>query len=234
MNTSNNGDGNLPEVSRSEVAPSRSTPQNLSLDDIMWRVRVAVARKGDQTGTAAAPTNLADIRSFEEFLPKWKSAVPRLPRKDEYALAELLPFSGPDFIDVAYFAILRRSPAENELNNYLHLLRNGAATKVEILWTLCSCQEGQAAGVRITGLRLPYALHQWRRKRFIGPIVAWVHAFLRLGTLVDRLSASEAGQAQEIQEVGSVLNLAAECLVRRIVSVKSQLAANPTAAEFET
>jgi O-antigen chain-terminating methyltransferase len=51
---------------------------------------------------------------------------------------------------------------------------------------------------------------------------------------VDRLSASEAGQAQEIQEVGSVLNLAAECLVRRIVSVKSQLAANPTAAEFET
>src|SRR5262245_18178933 len=233
MTMSNNGDGNVSETNRSAVVPSRSEPQNLSIDDIMWRVRVAVAQGSGQTGTAV-PTNLADIPSFEEFLPKWKSVVPRLPRKDEYALAELLAYSGPDFIDVAYSAILHRSPDESGFNHYLSLLRTGAATKVEILWTLCSSQEGQAAGVRIGGLRLPYTLHHWRRKRFIGPIVACVHAFLRLSTLTDRLSASEASQARETQETGRVLNLAAECLVRRIVSVKSQLAAHPTAAEFET
>src|SRR5262249_3921472 len=155
-----------------------------------------------------------DIRSFDESMPKWKSAVPRLPRKDEYGVAELLAFSDADFIDVAYFAILRRPPAENEFNHYLHLIRTGAASKVEILWTLCSCQEGQAAGVRITGLRLPYELQQWRRKRFIGPIVGWVHAFLRLGTLADRASASEASQAREIQETGRTVNLAAEYVVQ--------------------
>jgi SAM-dependent methyltransferase len=232
MTMSNNGDGNVPERSRPAVATSRSKPQNLSIDDIMWRVRAEVARRGGQTSTAV-PANPAEIRSFEESLPKWKSVVPRLPVKDEYALAELLAFSDADFVDVAYSAILRRPPAENEFNHYLHLLRTGAATKVEILWTLCSCQEGQAAGVRIAGLRLPYALQQWRRKRFIGRIVAWVHAFLRLGTQADRLSSSESSQAREIQETGRTLNLAAEYLVQQIASVKVQLASRPTAEEFE-
>jgi 2-polyprenyl-3-methyl-5-hydroxy-6-metoxy-1,4-benzoquinol methylase len=233
MTMSNNGDGNVSETNRSAVVPSRSEPQNLSIDDIMWRVRVAVAQGSGQTGTAV-PTNLADIPSFEEFLPKWKSVEPRLPRKDEYALAEFLAYSGPDFIDVAYSAILHRSPDENGFNHYLSLLRTGAATKVEILWTLCSSQEGQAAGVRIAGLRWPYTLHHWRRKRFIGPIVAWVHAFLRLSTLTDRLSASEASQAREIQETGRVLNFAAECLAQRIASLKLQVATRASGAELET
>ena len=230
MNSSNNRDVKI-DANGSADASSASKPQNLSIDDIMWRVRMAVAQRSGQTGTAV-PTNLADIPSFEEFLPK--SVAPRLPRKDEYALAELLAYSGPDFIDVAYSAILHRSPDENGFNWYFYLLRTGAATKVEILWELCSSQEGQAAGVRIAGLRLPYALHHWRRKRFIGPIVAWVDAFLRLGTLADCLSASEASQAREIQETGRTLNLAAECLAQRIASLKLQLAARPTAAEFET
>ena len=240
MSTSNNGDVKVPQTTghsaaaakMSRIATSKSKPQNVSIDDVMWRVRQEVARPRSQTQTAV-PTSTADIRSFYESLPKWESAVLRPPRKDEYALAELLAFSDADFIEVAYSAIFRRSPAENEFNHYLHLLRTGAAAKVEILWTLCSCQEGQAAGVRIAGLRLPYALQQWRRKRFIGPIVTWIHTFLRLGTLSDRLSASEARQAREIQEAGRVIDSAGEYLVQRIASLELQLAALPTAAEFQ-
>jgi hypothetical protein len=240
MSTSNNGDVKVPQTTghsvaaakMSRIATSKSKPQNVSIDDVMWRVRQEVARPRSQTQTAV-PTSTADIRSFYESLPKWESAVLRPPRKDEYALAELLAFSDADFIEVAYSAILRRSPAENEFNHYLHLIRTGAAAKVEILWTLCSCQEGQAAGVRITGLRLPYALQQWRRKRFIGPIVTWIHTFLRLCTLSDRLSASEARQAREIQETGRVIDSAGEYLVQRIASLELQLAARPTAAEFQ-
>jgi len=198
----------------------------------MWRVRTEVARRNGQTSTTV-PTNPGDISPFDQSLPKWKSVVPRLPLKDEYALAELLAFADADFVHVAYSTILHRPPDENGFNHYLHLLRTGAATKVEILWTLCSSQEARAAGVRITGLRLPYTLQQWRRKRFIGPIVSWVHAFMRLGALADRLSASEACQARDLQETGRVLNLLAEYLVQRIASVKLQVAARPTAAEFE-
>ena len=235
MSTSNNGDAKIPETGGSAVVAERSgigisKPQNLSIDDIMWRVREEVARRSGQMGSTV-PTDTADIRSFDESLPKWKSVVQRPALKDEYALAELLAFSDADFIDIAYFAILHRAPDQNEFNHYLQLLRNGAASKVEILWTLSSCQEGQAGGVRVVGLRSPYVLQQWRRKRFIGPIIRWIHAFLRLGTLADRLSDSEATQAREIQETGRVINLAGEYLVQHIASVKLQLAAR--SAEFE-
>jgi len=226
MKTSNNG-GIKIDTSRPAFKP-----QNLSIDDIMWRVREEVARRSSRTGIGAG-TNPADIRYFDQAMPKWKSVVPRPPQKEEYALGELLAFNDTEFIDVAYSAILRRPPDENGRSHYLQLLRTGAATKVEILWTLRSGQEGEAAGVRITGLRWPYALQQWRRKRFIGPIVSWVYALLRLSTLTDRLSASEARYSREIQEVGRTLDLAAEYLLQRILSLKLQLADCPKGAEFE-
>src|SRR5215475_690892 len=226
MKTSNNGDVKI------DTGRSPSKAQNLSIDDIMWRVREEVSRRSTPTVTSASK-NPADVRSFDQALPKWKSVVPRPPQKEEYVAGELLVFSDAEFIDVAYSAILRRRPDEHGRSHYLHLLRTGAATKVEILWTIRSGQEGEAAGVRITGLRLPYALQQWRRKRFIGPIVSWVHAFLRLGTLTDRLSAFEARYAREIQEVGRTLDLAAEYLLQRILSLKLQLADCPKGAEFE-
>src|SRR5215469_835128 len=226
MKTSNNGDVKI------DTSRSASKPQNLSIDDIMWRVREEVARRSARTATSAS-TNPADVRSFNQAMPKWKSVLPRPPQKEEYAVGELLAFSDAEFIDVAYSAILRRPPDENGRGHYLQLLRTGAATKVEILWTLRSCQEGEAAGVRITGLRLPYALQQWHRKRFIGPIVSWVHALLRLSTMTDRLSAFEAMYAREIQEVGRTLDLAAEYLFQRILSLKLQLADYPKGAEFE-
>ena len=232
MKTSNNGDVKI------DTGRSASKPQNLSIDDIMWRVREEVARRSAGTATGAG-INPADIRSFDQAMPtrslppKWTSVVPRPPQKEEYALEELLAFSDAEFIDVAYSAILRRPSDENGRSHYLELLRTGAATKVEILGTLRSCQEGERAGVRIIGLRLPYALQQWRRKRFIGPIISWVYAILRLSMLTDRLSASEARCAWEIQEVGRTLDLAAEYLLQRILSLKLQLANCPKGAEFE-
>src|SRR5215813_12626889 len=105
MSTSNNGDVKGPRTGHSaaakmgRIAPSKSKPQNVSIDDVMWRVRQEVSRRSSQTQTAVF-TNTADIRSFYESLPKWKSAVLRPPRKDEYALSELLPFSDEDFIEV--------------------------------------------------------------------------------------------------------------------------------------
>src|SRR5215468_9119166 len=142
MNRSNNGDVNV------DTSRPASKPKNLSIDDIMWRVREEVARRSGGAALSASP---ADVRAFDESLPKWKSAVGRPSKKNEYALAELLAFSDADFIDVAYSAVFHRPPDENGLKHYLHLLRTGAATKVEILWMLCSCPEGQAAGVRIAG-----------------------------------------------------------------------------------
>src|SRR5262249_51347513 len=93
-----------PENSSSTPA----TPRNLSIDDIMWRVRAEVARRRNG-GPAKEPTPTFpdQIPSFDESIPSWKPAAARLPAKDRYTLSELLVFSDADFIDVAYHAVLR-------------------------------------------------------------------------------------------------------------------------------
>src|ERR1041385_3481849 len=108
----------------SQPAQYRSTPQSLSIDDIMWRVRAEVTRRRNGHVAQAPPVLPDKIPSFDEAVPNWKPAVPRLPAKDKYILAELLAFSDMDFVEVAYRAVLRRPPDENGFNHYLGLLRS--------------------------------------------------------------------------------------------------------------
>src|SRR5690349_10761458 len=116
---------------------SASAARNVSIDDIMWRVRAEVARRRNGVPSKEpTPTYPNPVPSFEESIPSWKPAAARAPAKDKYTLPELLVFSDADFIDVAYRAVLRRPADVDGFNYYLRLLRAGAHTKVEILGIL--------------------------------------------------------------------------------------------------
>jgi len=103
-------------------------------------------------------------------------------------------------------AVLRRPSDPDGLDACLQKLRSGAASKIDILAQLRWSAEGRACGVHVDGLLLPAKLHQWRRKRLIGPLIKWMHAVFRLPNLAERWSYSEAIQASEIQELGRLLN----------------------------
>jgi SAM-dependent methyltransferase len=75
--------------------------------------------------------------------------------------------------------------------------------------------------VVIHGLRQPYLLQKWRRKRIVGPIIGWTHAFLRLGTVSERRAVLDAAQAQESQQVGRLLNEVSDNLARRIAVLEA-------------
>src|SRR5947208_1071220 len=83
------------------VMSSRFKPEDLSIDDIMSRVRLELARRNRYVSATGSEVPVG-IGSFDESAPKWTPAVPRLPVKDAYLAAELLAFSDADFIDVAY------------------------------------------------------------------------------------------------------------------------------------
>jgi SAM-dependent methyltransferase len=235
MSTSRKADIREARPDRSDLTEEngQSTPQNLSIDDIMWRVRTEVARRRNGHSVSATPTLPNQVPSFDESTPSWKPAAARLPAKDKYILSELLVFSDVDFIDVAYRAVLRRPPDEEGFKHCIRLLRIGASTKVEILGLLRYSEEGKGAAVQIDGLSRSYALQKWRRKPFIGPIVAWIHGFLRLGVAAERQAHLDARQAWETQEIGRMLNEASSYLMQRMVALKVQLAGRTGAAEFE-
>ena len=165
-------------VLKDEPQPgSGPTLPGFSIDDIMWRVRAEVTRRRNgQIDGVTVPAVPSEVRSFDLSMPRWKPAVPRLPIKDTYHLAELLAYSDADFIDVIYRSILRRSPDEYGFNHFLRILRSGTSTKLAIVMDFLASPESKAVGVRVEGLYLPALLEKWRRRKIIGPIVAWVHA----------------------------------------------------------
>ena len=218
---------------RTELNQPGKSPalQSFSVDEIMWQVRAELNRL--RRGHATVASSSSNTRHFDLSIPSWKPAVPQLVIKDKYHLSELLAFSDEDFINAAYRAILRRDPDERGFNHYLQALRGGGSPKVLILRDFLETKEGQATGVRIQGLFLPALLDKWRRKRFVGPMIAWVHAVLRLGTQADRQATHEAKNDQEIQELGRLVNEVSEHLMHRIITMKAQFTGQIAPSEFD-
>ncbi|MCL1634638.1 methyltransferase domain-containing protein [Luteimonas sp. SX5] len=203
------------QAERVNASPTAALP----VDEIMRRVRAEIVQRGgiafpDEAGTAG-----------EAGDPLWwRPAADRLPEKREYALADLLAFSDADFVVTAYRVVLFRSPDEEGFRHFLSQLRLGNLSKVEVLGALRWSAEGRARGVHIDGLLAPYVMRQWRRKRVIGPLIGWLHAFARLGSLPDRLAGAESAQARELQQLGRQLNHMGAQLDKRLAAIEPSFA----------
>ena len=219
------------EAARLEA--SAPAQQDLSIDEIMMRVRGEVARRRNSQAGDVAPLAPARPHSPDLSIPRWEPAAAQLPVKRRYELSELVGFSDADFIDVAYRTVLRRPPDENGLRHYLHLLRSGGASKVEILDMLCRSEEGRSHGVQIDGLFLPCLVQKWRRKRFVGPFISWAHAFLRLGNVGERQTILDAVQAREHQAIGRLINEVSDQFVQRLASLEAALATRAASASLD-
>jgi len=215
-------------------AGTSSAAQGVSIDDIMSRVRDEVARRRNNSDVYGMTLQNIPVEThtFAQSMPRWTPSAPRLPVKNKYRLSELLAFSDADFIEVAHRAILRRPPDETAFNHYLQVLRGGGAAKIMILKQFLSVTEGQSNRVQIEGLDRPTMLEEWRRKRYIGPIVAWIHALLRLGTLQDRLATSEIDSAREIHDLGRLVNEASEYHLQKVAALKIDLVGRVGISEF--
>jgi len=184
---------------RAELSPS---PPGPSVDEVMRRVRHEVAlRRG--TGSLGHDDLAIDPAGR---LPRWQAAAPELAAQSEYVLGEFLALDDSAFVEAAYRAVLRRPPDEAGFRHYLSALRESELSKVEILAALRWSPEGEARGVHVDGLLLPYTLHKWQRKPVIGRVIRWLHAWIRLPAMLDRQSREGLRHARESQELGRHVN----------------------------
>jgi len=183
----------------------------LSVAEIMARVREEVTRRRQRNAPAHEPVavtacNAAPATISEQHLARWQPAAPRLADKPQYVLGDFLRFDDADFVDVAYQALLHRSPEPEGGRSYLDALRAGSTSKVEILGLIRFSEEGRKQRVHVDGLLLPYKLHQWRHRKMIGPVLGFVMAMFRLPRLALRLQGIEANAARETHELGRLLD----------------------------
>lgn len=196
------------EASKSARGASADVgPGPFSPDEIMARVRAEVMRR--KVSAAQLPSSPADLRLSaprDDHLPRWHPAAERLDDKPEYVLSDYLRFDDEDFIDVAYQKLLRRPADAWGRQGYLDGLRSGAISKVQILGSIRFSEEGRRCAVHVDGLLLPYKLHCWRHRRFVGWFLGMGMALARLPRLAWRLQGIEAAAARESHEAGRLLN----------------------------
>lgn len=144
------------------------------------------------------------------------SAVPPLVVKAAYALPDLLAYFDRAFVETAFSVVLHREADGVELQHYLDELRAGRMSKVELLGTLRWSNEGIACGTHIDGLLVPYTLQRWSRKRWLGPVIGWLHTFVRLNTLAPRAALREAALGRDLTAIADGINASLQALNARL------------------
>ena len=108
-----------------------------------------------------------------------------------YKLGDFLPYQGSDFIDNAYFSILRRQADHEGRKLYLSKLQNGTLTKIDILGRLRYSREGRNKRVFIKGLLPRFIVHTL----FKIPVLGWVgrilSGILKLPTILKNIQVIE-------------------------------------------
>ncbi|WP_408952592.1 methyltransferase domain-containing protein [Lysobacter sp. Hz 25] len=188
----------------------------LNADLIMREVREGLFQRRDGLSGVMSANSL-----FSEEFRHWSTKSIEL--KSSYSLGELLAFADRNFVENAYQAILRRPADPAGLQACLSRLRSGHATKVGILGNLRWSPEGMARAVHIDGLLVPFTLSKWRQRRFVGPIIGWLHAVVRLGSSQRRIDAVDTARAQQTEELGEILTTIASQFHERIAVLESTL-----------
>lgn len=126
-------------------------------------------------------------------------------------IAQLLGLEDAEFVRCAYQLLLRREPDVGGLDHYVSLIRKGAS-KMQIVWRLCSSPEGRRVSKTVRGLRRSII----RYRLACNPLTGWWYRRLT-GTeaetpLERRLRAIENSLARLLldrEEEGSQLREAA-------------------------
>lgn len=197
----------------------------LSIDEIMERVRTELAQSDSAGDDDESVDSSATARVLSEHAPRWSASGPRLPVQQSYKLRDLLQFADREFVANAYRVFLRRLPDEQGMSHYIDALRNGFLSKIEILGEIRFSPEGMRHSVHVDGLLIPYKLHGWRRLPVIGRLVSAMMMLLRLPQLAMHLQALESASGRATQELGHVVNEVGKWAENRLELVGSDIAA---------
>ncbi|MFC3771471.1 methyltransferase domain-containing protein [Paenibacillus sp. GCM10012303] len=133
-----------------------------------------------------------DRKNSNTTLNKQINNTPRIVRKNEYNVEELLVYSDVDFVVNAYLALLLREPDLEGLNNHLSMLRSLALDKIEILWTISNSPEGKDRNIKVNGLYNAYKKRTLNKKikkiPLFGYLIRIISGVLRLPQTSQHLS----------------------------------------------
>jgi O-antigen chain-terminating methyltransferase len=159
----------------------RMNQPQLEIDDLAAAIRKSMAAHQNDP----APIREASAVSTENSPPQIRLQPDFRPHSNHrYHINELLQYHDGVFVQAAYRAVLKRSPAEVELLRDLNRLRSGYANKIDLLATLRYSPEGKAKKVQLEGLTFPALIRRLGRVPVFGYFIRLTIAFVRLPNLI--------------------------------------------------
>ncbi len=180
----------------------RDREHSLSAAELVAAVRRELAARHGQPRTEhdRATHEVAEAR---ELLPRAESGGTVAPTRPPASLAELVAFDDAAFVELAYRSVLGRGPDAHGREHFLANLRNGSASKVDVLAQLCGSAEARNRRIRIRGLGRAHLLERATRIPVLGAFIAVALALWRLPVSmrgVQRLSAQTERTRAELTE----------------------------------
>jgi SAM-dependent methyltransferase len=165
------------------------TPPEINVDQLMRQIRQAVAQRAYETSRNAEmmPPAAEDVER-----PVGQIDAPRLALQPDfhtspnngYHANDLLKYHGETFVRNAYRAILKREPDPDGLAQNLASLANGKLNKIDVLAGLRYSDEGERAGVNISGLAWPATVRRIERVPVIGYLLQVAIGLTRLPAML--------------------------------------------------
>lgn len=155
----------------------------------MRQIRQAVAQRAAENSpnreisqSAASNEEVAPVEMDESRL-SFQPAFQTSPNNGYHA-NDLLKYHGETFVRNAYRAILKREPDAEGMTRNLASLADGKLNKIDVLAGLRYSDEGERAGVKISGLAWPATIRQIERIPLIGYLLQLVIGLVRLPAML--------------------------------------------------
>jgi len=111
-----------------------------------------------------------------------------IPAKEVYTYEEFGIYNDIEFITNAYRVLLKREPDQVGLDYYLHLLRSGKKTKMEIISLLRFSKEGRTQNVKLSGYNTRVILTLLNKTPILSHLVKTVRFLLNIPKYMQQLN----------------------------------------------
>ena len=155
------------ELSKSDEAIARCGELRVLRNSLRWHRLMAIPLLGPIISLLYVRTTTNGVSTV-----KFGALAASTPGSRTPDLQELLHFQDTQFIDAAYWAILRRAPDPVGLAYYLTRLRSGAR-KLQILGELKSSEEARTSGIEIPGLRAALRMQRLSKVALLGRLAGY-------------------------------------------------------------
>ena len=191
----------------------------LEIDDLAAVIRESMAAQQNDH----APRRSEQRVSPETSPPKLQLQPDFEPRSDHrYHINDLLRYHDRVFVQVAYRAVLKRSPEETESLRDLKRLRGGYVNKVDLLADLRFSPEGRAKGVQLDGLVFPALIRRLGQLPLIGYPIRLGIALLRLPNSICEQREFGSYVLSQHEQIADFINVTADRLTERFNSLANE------------